>query len=213
MIDLKINCPLCGSEAPKKCFAVRRSFYECPQCHLVFVEKSEHLSQHDLKKRYLLHENSIEQPGYCAFLNRAILAAKPFLGDGAKGLDFGCGPTPTLSQLAELEGIQMSNYDPLFFDAPLDPPYDVIFATECFEHFEEPAKDITRVVEGLHPRGILAVMTELWDEKADFKNWYYAMDPSHIVFYSRLTLEFICRQFKLKQVAGDGKRVFIFSKL
>jgi hypothetical protein len=55
-------------------------------------------------------------------------------------------------------------------------------------------------------------MTELWNEKTDFDTWYYAADPTHVSFYAQETLDHVCRMFGLRPLAGDGKRVFIFSK-
>lgn len=207
-----VPCPLCGAAPHRKFLARTRTLFECGDCCLVYVERSQLLSQERLKERYLFHENGIENDGYRAFLSRAIDAARPYLSPGARGLDFGCGPGPVLSRLAEREGLTMTDYDPLFHDVPLDPPYDVIFSTECFEHFEEPARDIARVAALLREEGLLCIMTEVWDGATDFGSWYYAADPTHVSFYSQGTFDHMCRIFGLKRLGGDGKRVFIFSK-
>ena len=89
-----------------------------------------------------MHDNKIEDRAYCTFLTRSITAAKPFLTAGSRGLDYGCGHGPVLSRLLEAEGFVMTDYDPLFFDVPLAKSYDFIFSTECFEHFEDPLRDI-----------------------------------------------------------------------
>ncbi len=205
-------CPLCGA-APRRRFSARtRALSECGLCRLVYADKSEFLSPERLKERYLFHENSIENDGYRAFLSRVIDAARPHWRPGARGLDFGCGPGPVLSTLAGREGLVMTDYDPIFHDVPLDPPYDIIFSTECFEHFEEPARDIARVAALLREGGLLCIMTEAWNETTDFGSWYYAADPTHVSFYSRETFDHVCRTFGLKWLTGDGKRVFIFSK-
>jgi 2-polyprenyl-3-methyl-5-hydroxy-6-metoxy-1,4-benzoquinol methylase len=178
----------------------------------VYAERAEILPPERLKERYRLHENGIDNEGYRAFLSRALDAARPYWRPGARGLDFGCGPGPTLSRLAEREGLVMTDYDPLFFDVPLQGPYDVVFSTECFEHFEDPSREIARVAALLREGGVLCVMTELWNEATDFGSWYYAADPTHVCFYSKETLDHVCRRFGLTLLAGDGKRVFVFSK-
>lgn len=72
-----------------------------------------------------------------------------------------------LSRLLEGHGFTMTDYDSVFFDVPLTEPYDFIFSTECFEHFEEP---------------VLEIMTEL------------RTDPTHVSFYSEKTLDYLyCR--------------------
>jgi len=205
-------CPLCGASPSRRLPARTRTLLKCGVCFLVYAERSELLPRERLKERYLFHENGIENEGYRAFLSRVIDAARPYLSPGARGLDFGCGPGPVLSTLAGREGLVMTDYDPIFCDVPLNPPYEVIFSTECFEHFEEPARDIARVSALLGEGGILCIMTELWSETTDFGEWYYAADPTHVSFYSQETLDHVCRMFGLRRLAGDGKRVFIFSK-
>lgn len=179
---------------------------------MVFLHPLERSSSSQLRERYLLHRNSIEDKGYCEFLGRVIQAARPFIPAGARGLDYGCGPVPTLSKLCAREGLAVSDYDPLFCNAPLEPPYDFIFATECFEHFEEPRAEIRRVVELLGNGGVLALMTELWDAETDFARWHYASDLSHVSFFAKETLDYLCRTFGLCQIAGDGQQVFVFRK-
>ena len=185
---------------------------QCDRCGLVFVRPEDRLSPETSKERYLLHDNRIEDRAYCTFLTRSITTAKPFLTPGSRGLDYGCGHGPVLSRLLEAEGFAMTDYDPIFFDVPLEKSYDFIFSTECFEHFEDPKQDIGKVLARLRPGGILAIMTELWDDGTDFKDWYYASDPTHISFYSKKTLAYICENFGIRQIAGDGKRVFVFQK-
>lgn len=207
------SCPLCASKAPAKRLLARgRELWECGACRLVHADPSCRLPHERLKERYLLHENVLENEGYRAFLSRAVEAARPYFSAGARGLDFGCGPGPVLSRLAEREGLEMTDYDPIFFDVPLGAAYDVVFSTECFEHFEEPAREIARVTSLVGEKGVLCVMTELWDDRTDFGSWYYASDPTHVSFYRRETLQHVARTFGLTLLGGDGKRVFVFGR-
>lgn len=203
-------CPLCGDDQSKLFSARKRRLTKCIQCHLVFSDPADRSSPDKLRERYLLHQNSIEDKGYCEFLSRAIDLAMPFLPSGARGLDYGCGPTPTLSKLLQARGYSVTDYDPLFFGATLAGPYDFIFSTECFEHFDEPKHEITKIVKLLKPGGVLTIMTELWDAGTDFDSWHYTSDPTHVSFYAKETLATIAETFSLKQLASDGKRVFVF---
>lgn len=207
------HCPLC-SAAPSNEITIRgkRRFDVCGGCGLVYARRAELPSAEARRERYLLHRNGSEDAGYCAFLRRAIDAALPHLRPGARGLDFGCGPAPTLSRLAEAAGIRMTDYDPLFRNVRLEPPYDVVFSTECFEHFDDPAAEMARIRGLLEDGGILSVMTEAWDECTDFERWHYASDPTHIAFYSSRTFDYVCRAFGFELAGGDGKRVFVFRK-
>ncbi len=184
--------------------------FRCVRCRLIFSDPADKLSPDKIRERYLLHQNGIEDKGYCEFLSRAIDLAAPFLTSGGRGLDYGCGPTPTLSKLLQARGHSVTDYDPLFFDTPLAGSYDFIFSTECFEHFDEPKHEISKIVKLLKPGGMLTVMTELWDARTDFDSWHYTSDPTHVSFYAKETLAYITETFGLKQLASDGKRVFVF---
>lgn len=205
-------CALCDSAPVETIDSRAGKLFRCGHCGLVFVDKAKYLSAEESRQRYSLHNNDSNDKGYCDFLSQAIQAAKPFLSAGLRGLDYGCGPGPTLSKLMQCEGFTVEDYDPLFFDRPLNSPYDFIFSTECFEHFENPSAEIRRVVSLLKPGGILTVMTELWHEKTDFKSWYYVTDPTHVSFYSQRSLDYICRTFGIRRLVSDGKRVFVFQK-
>ncbi len=206
-------CPLCGTVADGVVASRDKKLHACGGCGLVFADPADRLPVEASKERYLLHNNRIEDRDYCNFLRRPIAAARPFLKPGSHGLDYGCGHGPVLSRLLEAEGFTMTDYDPLFFDVPLAEAYDFVFSTECFEHFEEPGLEIPKVLARLRAGGILTVMTEIWDDKTDFMEWYYATDPTHVSFYSARTLDYLCRTFGLRQVAGDGRRVFVFRRL
>lgn len=170
------------------------------------------MSRSEARERYLLHRNGIEDEGYRDFLSRAVDAALPVLTASSRGLDYGCGPVPTLSRLLEARGYRMTDYDPLFRDGTLEPQYDFIFSTECFEHFEDPSRDIARVVDLLAVGGILTVMTELWGAETDLESWHYLSDPTHVSLYSERTLGYVCGRYGLELVAGDGRRVFVLRK-
>lgn len=210
---LTARCVLCSSEAGRELYSRdHRRHYECASCGLVFLDRAELLSPTASRERYLLHENGPEHEGYREFLARAIRAARPFLKRGWRGLDFGCGPGPALSKFLSDEGFSTDDYDPLFRNTPLKPPYDFVFSTETFEHFHDPARDIARVISLLKTDGVLTVMTDLNDGSVDFSKWHYATDPTHTAFYSEKTLAYVASQFGLAPLAFDSKRVFVFRK-
>ena len=115
------------------------------------------------KETYLLHNNGIQYQGYVKFLNQAIELALPRLDNTMRGIDYGCGPVPTLSVILKEKGIDCRDYDPIFFPEMPAGPFDFVFATECFEHFFNPADEITRIGSLLKSGGLLVVMTHLWE--------------------------------------------------
>lgn len=134
------------------------------------------------------------------------------LNDGMRGLDYGCGPEPTLSLLLERQGIVCEDYDPLFADRILQPPYDFVFSTECFEHFHQPAVEIQKIASLLKPGGLLAIMTERWTTLDEFTSWYYTRDPTHVCFYQTRTLDFVCERYGFTPVWMDESRAAILRR-
>lgn len=209
-----MNCPLCNSTDNKKFEAGNRIYYLCQTCELTFMDSACHLSAEEEKKRYSFHQNNAEDNGYVAFLNRAIEPAISFLNKDMHGFDYGCGPNPVLAHLVSEKGFKCDFYDPYFFpECKFDRKYDFIFATECFEHFFNPGMEIERISELLKTNGILSIMTELWNPVDDFSAWYYKNDPTHVCFYSKNTIDYICDNFHFIKIYTDDKRVIILKKI
>jgi len=112
-----ISCPLCFNvvftseiKGPSG-----QWFHYCENCRLVFSEKQDLPNRQNEKERYLEHENSIHDKGYVRHLNQAINPALPYLRENMRGLDYGCGPAPTLNRLLAIKGLNCEFYDPSFF--------------------------------------------------------------------------------------------------
>jgi hypothetical protein len=208
-------CPLCVK--PTSFREVQgpddRSYHLCGSCLLIFTNTKFHPSLAQEEQHYSKHENGIQYKGYVNFLNKAIQPALPLLKPGMKGLDFGCGPVPTLSLLLNAEGYEVDDYDPYFFpEISEGKSYDFIFATECFEHFFFPAKDLQRIKKLLKENGLLVVMTERWKKVEEFKRWYYAKDPTHVSFYHNRTFDKICHKFGFERLYIDDSRLVILQR-
>jgi hypothetical protein len=188
-------------------------YFFCNTCYIIFVHPDFRLSREAEKVRYVFHNNSIEQPGYVAFLNRIIEPTLQFLNPEMIGLDYGCGPAPTLSRLLNRKGITCYNYDPLFgFEHP-HKHYDFIFATECMEHFFNPLQELQNINSLLNYNGFLSIMTERWSSIEQFEKWYYKNDPTHVCFFHQNTFEYLSDTMKLEILHQDDTRVIIFKKL
>lgn len=209
-----VICPLCFN---KEAFTVvdgpdSRAYRGCNKCKLIFTETRFQPSKQSEKKRYLTHKNGIQYKGYVDFLNQAIEPALPLVSQNMQGLDFGCGPTPTLSVILEQKGFSCDDYDPIFFPELPDKEYDFIFATECFEHFFFPAKEIQHIKKLLKPTGVLIIMTEPWKSAEAFNSWYYAKDSTHVSFYHNHTFDFIGEKFGFEKLESENERVILFKK-
>ncbi len=212
--SVKSTCRLCRSE-DEPIFVKgpdARHYYFCAQCHMVHVREEDLPDQQTERNRYLTHQNGIQFEGYVNFLKRAIDPALEFIPKEWTGLDYGCGPAPTLSKLLKREGYTCEDYDPFFVVHALDKKFGFIFATEVFEHFFDPFKEIKRIESLLDEGGILAIMTERWQDTRQFADWCYARDNSHVCFYHTRTFAYICETFGFKTLYDDGQRVIILRK-
>lgn len=197
-----------------------------------------YLSPNDEKSIYDLHNNDPSDIGYRNFLQRFItpleqhiiklenqkLAANSKPTSLLKGLDFGCGPGPTLAGMLEtLQSLQKldihcENYD--LYYAPHDnllvnEGYDFVTSTEVVEHLREPLKTFKLLFSLLKPNGCLGIMTKRTKDntpKQSFATWHYIQDPTHICFYNEKTFYWLARYFDV-QVSFPENDVVIFEKI
>ncbi len=184
-----------------------RTYLRCPSCQLIFVPEKYWLSAEDEKATYDLHENDAGDMGYRKFLSRLSTPLLAKLASKQRGLDFGCGPGPTLSTLFEEQGHQMDLYDPFYYNdtAVFERKYDFICATEVVEHLGAPSRQLAAVFMMLKRGGWLGIMTKLVTDKQAFSNWHYIRDMTHICFYSQSTFLYLAQHFnaELAFVAND----------
>jgi len=205
-------CPLCTAQESLPYFTDRqRCYQQCSVCALVYVPAQFHLSQLQQRLRYDEHNNSPADEGYRTFLGQLMAPLLNELQPGQQGLDFGCGPGPTLSVMLQEHGYVMSLYDPFYAndDAIFQHQYDFITCTEAIEHFEQPGKEWRRLLSLLKDGGLLAIMTGLYPAKPAFADWYYKNDPTHICFYSARTFEWLAQRDGLELVFSE-QSVVIF---
>lgn len=209
-----MKCILCGSRRVTPFAHVHaREYLACATCDLVFMAPEYRLDATAEKARYMLHENHPDDERYRAFLSRLAQPLAERLHPGARGLDFGSGPGPTLSVMLEEQGFPMEIYDPFF--APdhsvLKQTYDFITCTEAVEHFYTPAEEFTRFDAMLKPGGWLGIMTETLTDPAQFASWWYVLEPSHVCFYRPSTFEWIASHFSW-HLTMPRKQVALFRK-
>jgi hypothetical protein len=192
-----------------------RVLYLCGACCLLFVPESEHVSAAREKARYELHRNSPHDPGYIRFLDQLVEPLCRILPAGAAGLDYGSGRVAVLAQRVRARGFACDSFDPHFDPDPAAPAvrYDFLAASEVFEHFRNPRREIERFLSLLKPAGIAAVMTEWRPHESMLERWHYLSDPTHVAFYHEKTFEWIARRFGLEIVFRDGKRVVILKRV
>ena len=190
-------CPLCGDVPSSVRTAHGRRFHDCALCRLVFADRAELLDADAERARYETHENDPGDPRYRAFLERLAAPLAERLSPGAEGLDFGCGPGPTLSLMLSERGFPTADWDPFFRPDPalLERTWDFVACSEVLEHLARPLESLEIVDRLLRPGGWFGVMTGLLEDDVDFESWWYVRDPTHVAFYRPRTLRWIARRF------------------
>lgn len=192
-------CPLCKEKERINFYYqdVNREYHRCGVCHLVFVPEEYHLSAEEEKEIYDLHQNCPDDQGYRRFLSRLCDPLINQIGAPGKGLDFGCGPGPTLSVMLEERGFSMDIYDPLYHNnsSVLSRKYDCICSTEVVEHMNQPGREFDRLFSMLNAGGWLGIMTKMVQDIHAFKNWHYIRDLTHVSFFSRDTFIYIAERY------------------
>jgi hypothetical protein len=178
--------------------AHQRRFDECIVCGMIHVDPADHLSESEALAHYRLHQNDPGDARYRAFLDRLAGPLVAVLSPGAIGLDYGCGPGPTLSAMLRERGYPTAEYDPHFFPSEmvLQQDYDFITCSETAEHFADPCAEFARLFRMLRPHGVLGVMTEMVRDDQPIATWRYARDPTHVSFYRPRTMEWIATHFQ-----------------
>ena len=190
--ETAINCPLCAHRSEPFVHDRTREYLRCPACDLVFVPETHHLSLEEEKARYDFHQNDPDDPRYRKFLNRLFQPLEKKLSPGAYGLDFGCGPGPTLSVMFEEAGYECAVYDLHYADHPevLEAQYDFLTCSETMEHLYRPREEFERFLKLVRPGGWIGIMTQLHDEApVPFERWHYKDDDTHVCFFSRKSFQ------------------------
>jgi len=184
-------CPICQSSATHFLQDKRRTYLKCPNCQLIFVPKENHVSVEIEKKRYDKHINTKKNKGYIAQFKNLIEQISMDHPKGAKGLDFGSGPSPVLAKLLTDKGFNMSIYDLFYTDTPeiFKDQYDFISATEVIEHLANPVTEMKRLWDCIKPGGKLYILTQRYPVKKEFLQWYYKNDPTHISYFQKETFK------------------------
>lgn len=212
------DCPLCYTKGSAlfhrtKHAPLRRNFFRCPKCSLIFADPETHLPPDEEHTRYRMHENDAADLGYRAFASRLFEPMQEQLKAGAEGLDYGAGADSALAALFKEAGMIMRVYDPYFHPdrTPLKETYDFVCVSETAEHFYHPEKEFTTLRALLRSGGLLGVMTSLvYDENA-FASWHYHTEETHVCFYSEMTMRYIAETYAF-HVSFPRKNVTLFVK-
>lgn len=205
------GCPLCSFQ---KCTVHAsidpRTFIRCGSCGLIFVPQEQHLTPEKEKERYALHTNSPDDRKYVDYLSAIADGVVALVNGPAAVLDFGSGEEHVLTDILVSRGVRCVAYDPLYGMTVPDGQFDIVVACEVFEHLRDPRHGMNVIRCFVKHNGFVYVRTRLYDDLTDFSAWWYAKDPTHIVFYSRETMETVGELLGKKIVSTNNKDTIIF---
>ncbi len=164
------------------------------------------------RAEYDLHENNPDDTRYRAFLSRLAEPLLSRLEPGMHGLDYGCGPGPTLSRMLRERGMTMDDYDPYYVadSRLLQRRYDFVTCTEVVEHFCQPAAAWRELASLVRSGGWLGIMTLLAPADAvAFSEWWYKNDPTHVSFYSATTFDWLAQAMGFTVEMIDDRVLFM----
>lgn len=205
------ECRLCKNKETK----VSSHFIFCPQCHLYLKNSKDFMSLEKENERYLQHNNDVTDVNYLTYLSKLF----SYLPKDLQGpvLDFGCGPTKGVEALVEKEklNIEVHSYDPIYFPTGISEgfKYNKIYASECFEHFLNPAKTIGFIAGLQESGGVLAIRTELYTlSKGPLEKWWYFNDPAHVCFYTEESIGWLAERFNYQVKTLDSPHIVLVKK-
>lgn len=210
------KCPLClGDELSIKHKKNSGEVYwDCLNCHLIFLDPTHHLTPDKEKAHYQTHNNDVTDVRYQKFVSPIVDYVTENISVDTLGLDFGCGTGPVITAMLREKGYSLKLYDPFFCDdlSALTYRYDFIVTCEVIEHFYSPMDEFNKIKFLLKPSGTVVMMTDVYNDEIDFPGWYYHRDPTHVCFYRKETFYWIAKNFGFNDVKFINNRTIAMAQ-
>ena len=191
------------------------TYHHCNNCGMIFLEPDQRIDAQLEKSRYEHHQNLNDDPRYMEHLLRLWQPMQAHIHNAAKGLDYGSGPSPVMSQYLSEKSYDVRSWDVFYAKDPkvLEDSYDFIYCNEVVEHFYKPAEEFKKLAQLLKPNAIIGIGTKSFlGKKEDFKNWSYRRDDTHVCFYQEKTFQWICEEYGFALIE-KGEDWWILQKL
>lgn len=229
----QITCKLCGSPAHLRFTRplardLEGRYFECANCGLLQSDHLDRLESGEIAEIYDASDADLD-PGAAwrlTHLGRRMEHLTRFrIIPGSSGrlrvLDFGSGPGFLVAYLSHRLDWDTWGYDPYVMPAfaaerrlknwdevEARGPYDLLIASEVFEHFTSPREQIAPLADILSPKGSLFITAELYERRIHGPDWPYLAPHSagHVAFYSRRSLDEIASLLGMDHVHQAGSR-------
>ena len=188
-------------------------YWQCIYCKATMLDPIQYISSNKEKKHYLKHNNEINDTRFRTFLSNLIEPLKDKISIDDLGLDYGCGYAPALADILKKDGFKVELYDPFFFKNSniFFRKFNFITCSEVVEHFFKPYEEFNKIDGLLAKNSWFGIMTSFMTEDYLFKNWHYRRDPTHVVFYKKITFKIIANQRNWK-INFPSKNIVLFNK-
>lgn len=211
-----MKCKICNNKTVTfKDIKLKKTYLYCQKCEFIALDEKFIIDPTQEKSQYDNHNNSLQDSGYVAmFENFLDFFWQDIQERTHQVLDFGSGPGPVLDTLIKRRGATCEIYDKFYQPKKIfeDKKYDLITATEVFEHLPNPKETLHLLKKHLHIGSHVALMTLFHTNKqSDFLEWWYRRDPTHISFFTPKTLEVLSLESGMKLVKNDTKRIALLS--
>ncbi|MFN6947071.1 MAG: methyltransferase domain-containing protein [Cytophagaceae bacterium] len=199
-------CPLCISKTKiQNLESVGRNYFLCEQCNLIFTDTKISFSINAKEKPYLIKAYGQQIKNALRILHKKFVSPK-------KALDYYCGKDPIIPFALEPTGVTCDAYDPTHSNIKVNPPYDFIFATRCFESFFFPAKEIKYLKGLLNPDGYLILLFENWKKPLSTDMINNLKKKKSINIYHENTMIYICQKFGFEAIVTDSPLIILQNK-
>ncbi len=190
----------------------KKRFHYCTLCFFISLEDHFILSAEDEQKRYLEHNNSINDEPYVNRLKDFLFTIlEPLtLNKFSNILDFGSGPRPIFYQILKEMYKNVDHYDFYFSKNQnyLTKQYHLITLVEVIEHLKNPLLVLKQLQKLLNKNSGIGIMTSYHcNDKEKFMKWWYQRDPTHISFFHPKTFIIIAEKLNMNTIDLNNKNI------
>lgn len=227
--DLENNCKICGKSVCLVLNQFERKIYECKNCKVKFLVLNRKTSYEKVYKKEYFTEEYKKQYGVTYLEDRENILRladtrlkiilKHISSENKKLLDIGCAYGFFLEKAREkgfdVYGIEIEKkaaayarhnlklnvINKNFFNAKLNQKFDIITMWYVLEHFENPERVLSKIMQFLKPGGIVCI--SLPNGNGAFyrfnKNKWVAIHPdAHFFDYTTKSLKILFNKYGLK---------------
>lgn len=203
-----MTCPACGGSRTRSLFEhLGFGIRSCGGCDHVWAAGGPAAYETDPS---LLQRYKDDEHAHRALMRRSLRQVRPWIPEGGRVLDFGCGPGLFVLEARaagyDCVGVDLAGWVPeaaAHWDVPLhavaleDAPFapesfDAIVSIVTYEHLDDPRAVTRALARLLKPGGTLAVVSVPHSRGIGFRllreRWWDLAPPGHLQYFSRRSL-------------------------